>query len=58
MKLNDFKCLLYFMKYDLFTQITLDKLLEIFTHLPIYDFYIWIKNNESFLEDLTVSLQK
>jgi hypothetical protein len=57
MKLNDFKCLLYFMKYDLFTQITLDKLLEIFTHLPIYDFYIWIKNNESFLEDLTVSLQ-
>ena len=57
MKLNDFKCLLHFMKYDLFTQITLDKLLEIFAHLPIYDFYIWIKNNESFLEDLTASLQ-
>ena len=57
MKLNDFKCLLYFMKYDLFAQITLDKLLEIFVHLPIYDFYIWIKNNESFLEDLTDSLQ-
>ena len=53
MKISDYKCFMYLINEDLFYRLEPNDKNKIINILPINEFYIWLKDNKTFCDDLS-----